>query len=140
MSIKENKELIEKLLEKFWNDHNIAAADELVARDLVNHDPAAPTVTGLEGLKAYAGMLFTAFPDFHVAIDDMVGEGDKVAKAWTLSGTHEGDFMGIPPAGKSISMSGVTIYRIANGKIAELTWSYNMLGLMQQLGAIPTPS
>jgi steroid delta-isomerase-like uncharacterized protein len=97
-------------------------------------------VTGLEGLKAYAGMLFAAFPDFHVVIDKEVAEGDLVAKVWTLHGTQLGEFQGIPPTAKSVTMSGITIYRIANGKIAELTWSYNMLGLLQQLGAMPVPA
>ncbi len=140
MSIEENKTVVREALEGFWNARDVAAADKFFAADLVNHDPAAPNVTGLEGLKAYAGMLFAAFPDFHVVLDDMVGEGDKVAKLWTLHGTQQGEFQGIPPTGKAVTMTGATLYRIAEGKIVELTWSYNMLGLLQQLGAIPVPA
>lgn len=140
MSVEENKALVRQALDKFWNAHNLAAADEVFAADLVNHDPAAPNVTGLESLKAFAGVLFAAFPDFHVVINDEIAEGDKVTKLWTLHGTQRGEFQGIPPTGKTVTMTGITVYRIANGKIAELTWSYNMLGLLQQLGAIPAPA
>jgi steroid delta-isomerase-like uncharacterized protein len=140
MSIEENKTIVRQTLEGFWNAHDVAAADKFFAADLANHDPLAPNVTGLEALKAFAGTLFAAFPDFHVVIDDEVAEGDKVAKIWTLHGTQQGEFQGIPPTGKSVSMNGITVYRIANGKIVDLTWSYNMLGMMQQLGAIPVPA
>jgi steroid delta-isomerase-like uncharacterized protein len=140
MSLERNKTIVRRLLERFWNAHDVAAADEFFAADMVNHDPVAPAVTGLEGLKGYASLLFTAFPDFHVVIDQELAEGDKVAKVWTLQGTQLGEFQGIAPTGKSVTMSGITIYRIAGGKIAELTWSYNMLGLLQQLGAMPVPA
>jgi steroid delta-isomerase-like uncharacterized protein len=140
MSTEENKTIVRRAVEEFWNAHNVAAAEMLYAADLANHDPLSPAVTGLEGLKAFAGALFAAFPDFHVVIDDEVAEGDKVAKLWTLHGTQRGEFQGIPPTGKPVTMTGITVYRIAKGKIAELTWSYNMLGLMQQLGAIPAPA
>jgi steroid delta-isomerase-like uncharacterized protein len=140
MSIQENKDVVHQILEKFWNAHDLAAADELIAPDFINHDPVSPGVTDREGLKAYAGALFFAFPDFHVTIDDEVGEGDKVAKIWTVHGTHKNEFQGIPATGKFITVKGITIYRITDGKLVELTWAYNMLGLLQQLGAIPTPS
>ena len=140
MSIQDNKIIVRRVLEEFWNAHNVAAADELFAADLANHDPVSPDVTGLESLKAFAGILFAAFPDFHVVIDDEVAEGDKVAKIWTLHGTQRGEFQGIPPTGKAVTMRGITVYRIANGKVVDLIWSYNMLGMLQQLGAIPTPA
>jgi steroid delta-isomerase-like uncharacterized protein len=140
MSTEENKKLIQRELEEFWNAHDVAAADKFYAADMVNDDPVVPAVTGLEGLKAYAGMLFAAFPDLHVVTDELFAEGDKVAKAWTLHGTQQGEFQGIPPTGKSVTMTGIKLYRIVDDKIAQVTWSYNMLGLMQQLGAIPVPA
>jgi steroid delta-isomerase-like uncharacterized protein len=140
MSTQENKTIVHQFLEKVWNAHDVAAADEFFTADFVNHDPASPNVTGVEELKAFARALFAAFPDFHVVIDDEVAEGDKVAKIWTLHATQQGEFQGIPATGKSVTMKGITVYRIANGKIAELTWSYDMLGLLQQLGAIPVPA
>jgi steroid delta-isomerase-like uncharacterized protein len=139
MSTAENKALVRRAIEEVWNAHNVSAVDDLYAADLANHDPLNPEVTGLGGFKAWVGAVFAAFPDLHVVIDDMVAEGDKVAKAYTLHGTQNGEFQGIPPTGKSVAMNGITIYRIADGKIAELTWSYNMLGVMMQLGAIPAP-
>ncbi len=140
MSIEENKVLVWRALEMFWNTHNPETGAEFYAPDLINNDPQAPQVTNLEGLKAYAHVLFTAFPDFHVVMHDEIAEGDKVAKVWSISGTHQGDFQGLPPTGKHVAMSGITVYRVVNDKIAELTWSYNLLGLLQQLGAIPVPA
>ncbi len=140
MSTEENKVLVTRALIVFWNEHNPESAAQFYAPDLVNHDPQSPQVTNLEGLKMYAQALFAAFPDFHVVMHDEIAEGDKVAKTWSISGTHQGVFEGIPPTGKHVTMSGITVYRIADGKIAELTWSYNLLGLLQQLGAIPVPA
>ena len=139
MSTEENKALVRQAIEKVWNAHNVAAVDDLYAAGLVNHDPLNPEVTGLEAFKAWVSAVFSSFPDLRVVVDDMVAEGDKVAKVYTLHGTQKGEFQGIPPTDKPVAMNGITIYRIADGKIAELTWSYNMLGLMMQLGVIPAP-
>jgi steroid delta-isomerase-like uncharacterized protein len=139
MAKKENKAIVRRAIDEFWNVHDLGAVDSLYAADFVNHDPLAPEVTGLEAFKAWAGGVFAAFPDLHVVIDDMVAQGDKVGKVYTLTGTHKGELMGIPPTGKPVTMTGISIYRIAGGKIAEMTWSYNMLGTMMQIGAIPAP-
>jgi steroid delta-isomerase-like uncharacterized protein len=79
----------------------------------------------------------SAFPDAHTTIEEMVGEGDLVAKRWTYRGTHKGEFMGIPATDKKIEMTAITIYRISGGKVAECWWNYDSLGMMQQIGVIP---
>ncbi|UCG24904.1 MAG: ester cyclase, partial [Chloroflexota bacterium] len=80
-----------------------------------------------------------AFPDFQLSIDEQVAEGDRIGAHWTMTGTHEGEFYGIPPTGKQVKHSGATFYRLANGRIAEVWFLADMMGLMQQLGVIPTP-
>ncbi len=83
--------------------------------------------------------LYSAFPDIHLTIDDMVAEGDKVAVRITMTGTHKGEFMGIPPTNKKVTIWAINIYRIAGGKIVEELGKADTLGLMQQLGVVPTP-
>jgi steroid delta-isomerase-like uncharacterized protein len=137
MSVDENKALVRQVVEKFWNTGNPAALDNLFAANYVNHDPYNPTVTDLQGFKQWAGVIYNALPDEHVTIDDLFAEGDKVMERFTARGTHKGDFGGIPPTGKEVVNTGIIVYRIAGGKVAESWWSYNMLGILQQLGVIP---
>jgi steroid delta-isomerase-like uncharacterized protein len=110
---------------------------ELYASDFSNHDPSAPDVGDREALMQMFAVWGTSFPDARVTIEEMVGEGDLVAKRWTYRGTHTGEFMGIPATGKEIAMTAITIYRISGGKVAECWWNYDSLGVMQQLGVIP---
>lgn len=125
--------------EELWNTGNLAIADEICATDFVNHDPNAPDVRDLESYKGFIGMVRTGLPDFHVTIEDLVTEGDKVASRWTARGTHQGEFFGIPPTGKQATWTGMTIYRFAGGKIVEAWWIKDVMGLLQQLGVIPPP-
>jgi steroid delta-isomerase-like uncharacterized protein len=81
-----------------------------------------------------------AFPDTRMTIEDEIAEGDKVVIRWTIRGTHKGEYMGIAPTGKEVTVTGISVYRIERGKIVE-DWSNNdMLGMLQQLGAIPSLS
>ncbi len=84
-------------------------------------------------------MYFAAIPDMHATIDDMVAEGDKVVVRYTVEGTQQGELLGVPPSGKRFQTSGISVYRLAEGKIAEQWEQADLLGLMQQLGVIPTP-
>ena len=83
-------------------------------------------------------MYRSAFPDVHMEIEDQIAEGDRVATRWVASGTHEGDLMGISPTGNRVTVAGTTIDRIADGQIAETWDNYDALGMMQQVGAIPS--
>lgn len=115
------------------------AFDRLCSSTYINRDPTNPDRTDLESLKRAAAELFTAFPDFRVTIRDLISEGDQVAKVWTAEGTHQGEIFGIAPSGRQVKFDGITIYRVAEGKVVECTWSADNLGFLQQLGAIPMP-
>jgi predicted ester cyclase len=105
----------------------------------VLHDPSLPEdLHGPEGLKRYAAMSRRAFPDARVTVEDQIAGGDKVVDCWTASGTHTGDFLGIPPTNRRIEISGITISRFAGGKIVEDWYQSDDLGMMQQLGVIPS--
>ena len=109
--------------------------------DIVNHDLAGglPSPQGSEGIKQFFGMMFAAFPDFHVVIDDQVAEGDKVVTRKTVSGTHQGDFMGIPATGKRMEIPVIDVFRVVNGKCTD-HWSVSdQMSMMQQLGLVATP-
>ena len=136
MSTEENKALPRRGIDAF-NQRNWAAFDEVNAPDLVVHN-ASMTIQGLEGYKQFLSMYLTAFPDLHFIIEDMIAEGDTVVVRYTSRGTHQGTLMGIPPTGKQVTVTGILIVRIVNGKLVELWGNGDDLGLMQQLGVVPT--
>jgi predicted ester cyclase len=141
MSMQTNRHIVHRVLEEFWQSYgdNPAVIDELFAADYVNHDLSNPAVRGIEAFKQWAGAIRASwtkgFPDYRIAIEDLVAEDDKVAKRWTFRGTHTGEFMAIAPTGKQVIMRAVTIYCFADDKVQEIWWNYDALGLMQQLGA-----
>ena len=138
MSAEENKSLVRCFVEEFWNEGNTAAADELMAPDAEIHMPTGEMVN-LDGLKGFVGMFRGSFPDWHSTVEELIAEGDKVAERWTGRGTHRGELQGIPPTGKRVEVPGSVFYRIVDGKIVEFRGLFNMMSLMQQLGAIPSP-
>ncbi len=134
----QNKTLVRRVFDEVYNAGNLAAVDQLAASDFVIYMPSQE-IRGRAGTKQYVSALRTGFPDIHFAIEDQVSEGDRVVTRWIASGTHTGDFQGIPPTGKQVRLTGTDIDRIANGKAVEC-WSHvDELGMMQQLGVIPTP-
>ena len=137
-STAENKDLIRRQVE-VWNTGNLNALDDLMAADLVHHDLPPGMAPGIEGFKQIIQMHRSAFPDIRVVIEDIVAEGDKVVNRWTVSGTHEGDYMGMPPTGKEVTLTGMSFHRIENGKIAEQWHEMDILGLMQQIRSLPPP-
>jgi steroid delta-isomerase-like uncharacterized protein len=139
MSTEENKAISRRSGEEIFNGGNLGLADELYAPDYVLHDPSLPEdLHGPEGLKQYATMSRRTFPDARVTVEDQIAEGDKVVDRWTARGTHTGDLMGIPPTGRRIEVSEFTISRFAGGKIAEEWHQGDDLGMMQQLGVVPS--
>ena len=136
-----NKEIVRRLIDGVWRDRNLALVDELVAQDYVGHDPTQPApIQGREGFKQFVGMYQSAFQDAAITIDDQVAEGDNVVTRWTGRGTHTGELMGIAPTGKEVTVSGITISRLAGGKIAEEWELMDALGMLVQLGAVPQPA
>jgi steroid delta-isomerase-like uncharacterized protein len=140
MSVAQNKAQARRLVEEIFNRGNLAVIDELVSPDFVERELLPPgTPAGREGVKQLTVMFRSAFPDFKVTIDDAIGEGDRVVIRETWTGTQRGEFMGIPSTGKHVSFGVIDILRFAGGKIVEHWGQMDSMGLMTQLGAIPTP-
>ncbi len=125
----ENKAIVRRYFEAI-DTGNLAALDELFAPTYVRHDPNAPEVKGREDLKRHLRMVYTASPDLCHTIEDMLAEGDRVATRMTVCGTQTGGLMGIAPTGKQITVTGMSIFRIANGKIQEDWLNSDALGLL----------
>ncbi len=138
MSTEENKALLRRVHEAF-NKAGTATMDQYFAPDFVEHELPPGMPQTLEGTKMFLGTLFAAFPDRHFQADDMVAEGDKVVAHVWVSGTHKGEFQGMPPTGKQIKVEAFDMVRVAGGKLVEHWGVFDALGLMQQLGAIPAP-
>ena len=137
MSTEENKALVRHGYEEL-NKGNLARLDEGFAANVVVHAPGGQEAHGLEEGKRLIIKLWRAFPDHHETVDDMVAEGDKVVTRVRWTGTHQGEFQGIAPTGKQVTLKAITIYRIVGGKIVEVWEEADILGLMQQLGVIPS--
>ena len=136
MGVEENKAtLLNKHLELF-NKGNLSIADEIISPDYVYHGPAGE-YKGPEGVKQMVQTFREAFPDGTFTIDDMVGEGDTVAVRYTMTGTHKGDYMGIPPTGKQINMTAAFFYKFENGKEVKALPFSDSLTMFQQLGISP---
>lgn len=136
----QNKMLVRRAIEEVWNQGNFDLVDELIASDLVIHLPApGQEVRGPEGVKQFYGMLRAAFPDIHFTINDQIAEGDRVVTRWTAQGTHTGEYRGIPPTGRQFKVTGIDIDRVAGSKVVECWPIEDDLGLLQQLGLVPTP-
>ena len=134
-----NKTLLRRDAEEVWNQGNLDAVDELFATDVILHEAPPGVSPGAKGVKQLIAGYRAALPDFHLTIEDLIAEGDRVVNRWSMTGTHKGELMGIPPTGKKVTSTGISIVRIADGKIAEIWGASDQLGLMQQLGAIPSP-
>ena len=131
-------ELSRRIFEDVWNHKNLSAIDDLMSADYVHHDnPSSPAVPrGIDGYKQFVNYYMNAFPDAHFTIDDAFTDGQSEVTRWTVAGTHEGELAGIPPTGRRFSVTGISIARIANGKIIESWNNWDALGLMQQLGVV----
>jgi steroid delta-isomerase-like uncharacterized protein len=134
MSAEENKALVRRVLEEMFNKGNLDVADALLAPHYVDHDPAMPEdIHGPEGFKQYVSTYRSAFSDLHLEIEDQIAEGDKVVTRWTGTGTHDGELVGIPPTGNRVTLPGMEIVRISDGKLVEGWEGYDMMNLMRQL-------
>ncbi len=141
MMSEENKALARRFLEEAFNEGNLGVVDEIVASDYVLHDPASPEgeLRGPEGVKGFVQMYRSAYPDTDITVEEQIAEGDRVVSRWTARGTHQGELLGVPPSGNRVEVSGITIDRFSGGKFAESWTSYDALGMLQQIGAIPEP-
>ncbi len=134
-----NKAIVERFVDEACNKGNLSAVDELVAADAVDHSAPPGFPPGAAGVKQLVAMFRGAFPDLETHHQDTLVEGDKVAVRPRISGTHNGPFMGIGPTGRRVTVEGIAIYRLAGGRIVEHWGQLDILGLLQQLGALPAP-
>lgn len=145
-TLEDNKERAKQYLKAIeeHTDGNIDNLEEFVAEDVVNHNPVSRddiTVGEARGIKAFrqhADSILTAFPDLSFDIQDTIAENDRVMVRFVLSGTHDGPFMGIEPTGEEVTMSGIVVYRFADGKIIERWGEANTMGVLKQIGRMPT--
>ena len=137
-STEQNKAISRRADEELFNDGNLDVADELFAADFLYHDPTSGEAwRGPEGVKRYVRMFRTAFPDLRLTVEDQVAEGDNVAYRWTAHGTHRGELLGVAPTGRRVTLTGIAIARVVDGKIREMWENTDALGLMRQLGGLP---
>jgi len=133
-----NKEIVRRLYKEIWNERKLDVADELLSD---THALADPTLTGSSvGPAAYLAQvhkLVGAFPDLRFHIDELICEKDKVVVAWVASGTHKGSVLGAAPSDRKISINGISIHHLANGKILDSQAVWDVYCLMQQTGMIP---
>lgn len=135
----DNKSIVQRMYEEVWNRRNLEAAKELISPSHAMQLIDLPD-SGI-GPEAYARnvvQFVRAFPDLKFKVLDMVAEGEKVVAFWNISGTHKGEFRGIAPTGKRVSVDGITISQLADGKIMDSYVSLDLWSMMQQLDAIPT--
>jgi steroid delta-isomerase-like uncharacterized protein len=125
------------LFEEWINQKNLSSVDEIVAPDYVDHSLPPDAPRGPASTKKFLPPLLAAFPDVHVTIEDMIAEGDKVVVRNTWHATHKGTWNGIQATGKTVTFSGIVIWRIANGKVTDRWASLDELGMIRQLGANP---
>jgi len=134
------KQIVKQLFEEAWKG-NLDVIDEYVAPGYIGHDPSEPdAIRGPGGLRAFVQKYLTAFPDGQITVDDQILEGDKVATRWTGRGTQKGEIAGIAPTGKQITITGLTISRIEGDLVIEEWTTWDALGMLIQLGAIPAPA
>ena len=128
-----------RVFEEVWNKRNLDVVDELMADNYVHHDPSSPPVAkGKEGYKQFVRDYLAAFSDLQFTIEDEVAMGDMQATRWTVTGTHSGDLPSVPKTGRHFSVTGMSIARLKDGKFVESWNNWDALGLMQQLGALPS--
>ncbi len=133
-----NKVIVRRLYEEVWNKRRLELVDEIISPSHALHDPnVSGSAVGPEAYKRQVTRFITAFPDLRFTFEEIVGEKEKLAVAWTISGTHKGEFMGVPATNKKVSVDGITINHIVNAKIMDSYISWDALGMMQQLGVVP---
>lgn len=134
----ENKAFMRRFYEELFNSKNVDVLDQYLSSSFVDHNPAPGQSPGLVGAKEMIGAYLSGFPDLQTAIDFQVAEGDIVVSRMTMSGTQTGDFPGVPATGKAVMFTVMDAARISDGKIAEHWGNEDTMGMLQQLGVIPS--
>jgi len=130
-----NKAIHQRIYEEVWNQGALDVLDEILCSDSVSHEPTGD-VQGIEGYKLFYGMFSSAFSEIHFTVDEQIAEGDLVVTRFAATSTHTGELMGIPATGADVAITGITVAKIVEGKIVESWNNWDVLGMMQQLGAV----
>jgi steroid delta-isomerase-like uncharacterized protein len=135
----ENKVIMSRFVE-FINTGSEKLAEELISPDAIFHVPGRPEpLRGPAGYLAVIGMMRGGFPDIQWTLEEMIAEDDRVAARFTMRGTHQGSFFGVPPTGRTIAVQAMNFYRLSGGQFIEERGQPDLLGLLQQIGAVPSP-
>ncbi len=139
MSLEENKAAVRRFVEKVQSQHRLDLVDELFDPDYIDHAVplGMPPAQGTEYFKRFFTMMLQALPDARATIHDQIAEGDKVTTRKTFHGTHEGEFMGIPPTGKEVELLVIDIFRVTGGKLSEHWGTWDRLSILEQIEAMP---
>ena len=137
MSTEENRALVQQLIQ-LQERGDLSTVDQFIAPNWVNHDPSMPPLQGYEGFKQLNMLFRSAFPGFHLEIEDILAEGDKVAGRIRFRATNTGSFQGMPATGKAVDVTGTGIFRVVDGKVTDNWVNFDALSLMQQLGVVPS--
>jgi steroid delta-isomerase-like uncharacterized protein len=140
METDDRKAVVARIADEIWNRGNLAAVEDVMASDARYHGPHMPGGSGgRDDWRAAIAMYRGAFPDARVTFEELLVSGDRIVGRWSATGTHTGDLPGVPPTGKGIAISGITVYRFAEGRIAEAWEELDLLGMWQQLGLFRGP-
>lgn len=134
-----NKAVVDEFIQALFSRGDLGAVEDYLAPDFVDHNPTVPGHAGdRESMRSASQMFRAAFPDWHSTIEDLLADGDKVIERFTAGGTHRGALMHIDPTGRTVTLSGINIFRLRDGKIVERWGVLDQLALMQQLDAMPS--
>lgn len=139
MLMEQNKDIARRFFREVWSEGKLGILDEFTDTSYVGQIGGSPEIHGIEAFKEFISSYRGAFPDLEMTVEDIVAEGDKVITRWTARGTHEGELMGIPPTGKQVTVTGITIDRYVRGKNVKSWSNWDALGMMRQLGVVPAP-
>jgi steroid delta-isomerase-like uncharacterized protein len=137
--IEQNKNTVTAFIDALFTKGDLGAVDEFLAEEFVNHDPPLGVTADREGMRQVGAMFRGAFPDWHSEMGILVGEGDLVVEHFTASGTQQGEIFGAPASGRTVTVPGINIWRVRNGRIVERWGRLDELGLLRQLELIPLP-
>ena len=134
-----NKRTVTSFIDRLFSRGDLTAADEYLSENFVNHDPPFGATADRAGMRAAASAFRAAFPDWHSELHLLIAEDDLVAEVLTASGTHRGEIMGVAPTGRDVTLLGINVFRVCDGRISERWGRLDDLGFLQQLGVAPVP-
>lgn len=133
----QNSDLVRRFYAEVLGEGNVDLVDQLCTDDYVEHEEFPGLTSDREGVKQFTAMFRTGFPDLHVEVDEIIESDDKIVARVRFQGTHQGEFMGVPPSGARIDVPTIDVVRVSGGRAAEHWGVTDSMALMQQIGAMP---